>query len=463
MLPFVNQMKHQTGVYVLDEGEDALIARAWLGLTAEKSIDVQYFIFSFDNVGVIACDYMLRAADKGVKLRILVDDFMLDANEDYILALNEHENIDIHLYNPNINVGKNVAQKLKNVVTDFKGINQRMHNKTFIVDGQAVVTGGRNVADEYFDYDHQYNFRDRDVLLLGKEVEKIQSSFDEFWNHALSVNVSEVVKYTDEAKPAKEVYQMIHDYACDPKNFWPQIERRIENLPQVFQSLMQSDKFQWVEGIQFVSDAPGKNEEKGLGGGGLSTTALIELVKGAEHSLMIQTPYLVVTDLSLKLFKDAVDRGVEIKILTNSLMSTDNLDAFSGYQRNRAKILKTGVRIFEYRPDAAIRKEIMTSQLQKELDYVPIFGFHAKSMIIDDSITVIGTFNLDPRSANLNTECFVSIPSLSISKSVLDIMEEELKEENSWETTLESNPDKLAGRLKRFKTFTRRVVPVSVL
>ncbi|MEP6832003.1 MAG: phospholipase D-like domain-containing protein, partial [Gemmatimonas sp.] len=157
-------MRTSTGVYALEEGDVSMVARAWLTEAAEHTIDVQYFIFTADNVGLIAVDYLLRAADRGVHVRVLVDDFMLEADGEELLALDAHPNIEIRLYNPTANIGKNLPTKLYNLTTDFRGFNQRMHNKTFIVDGQVVITGGRNIADEYFDYDHEYNFRDRDVL-----------------------------------------------------------------------------------------------------------------------------------------------------------------------------------------------------------------------------------------------------------------------------------------------------------
>ena len=185
----------QTGVYVFEEGEEAIITRAWLSQQAEKTIDIQYFIFSEDNVGVIACDYMLQAACRGVKIRLIIDDLMVDVHPEYVLALAEHENIDIKIYNPNLNIGKNITSKVKSLVTDFRGINQRMHHKTFIVDNEMVITGGRNIADEYFDYDHEYNFRDRDVLLIGDITEEVHNAFDEYWSSDYTVAIEDLVSY----------------------------------------------------------------------------------------------------------------------------------------------------------------------------------------------------------------------------------------------------------------------------
>ena len=461
---FAQLMEEKTGVYVLEDGAGSMVTRAWLTEYAEKTIDIQYFIFSTDNVGLIACDYLVRAADRGVKIRILVDDIMVDASLEDVLTMDSHENIEIKIYNPGVNLGKSIYSKVKKFTTEFRSANLRMHNKTFIVDGKLVITGGRNIADEYFDYDHEYNFRDRDVLLLGKVTGDINSSFTEFWESELSVAVLNLAKAATDSIPDPDRFDALHQYACNPENFWPQVRTRIENLPSTFAKLRNSRALVWLDSVSFVSDVPGKNDgTEGLGGGGLTTDALIDLVKTARHTIDIQSPYLITTELSRDLFKAATDRGVKIRILTNSLASTDNAEAFSGYQRDRKALLATGVRIYEFRPDAAERRKIMTSALQEEIDYTPIFGLHAKSMIIDGRITVIGTFNLDPRSANLNTECLTIIHSEKVANGVLLGIEEEFKPENSWETTLVSNPDAAAGTAKQFKSWTRKIVPKGVL
>jgi len=457
-------MKSKTGVYVLEDGSGSMVARAWLSEYAEKTIDIQYFIFSTDNIGLIACDYLIRAADRGVKVRIIVDDIMVDADIQDLLTFDSHENITVKIYNPGVNLGKNIFNKIEKFTTDFRSANQRMHNKTFIVDGKVIITGGRNIADEYFDYDHEYNFRDRDILLLGKVSENVNKSFDEFWNSSLSVDVTHLIKEDSSKIYSENRFKNLHDYACNPDNFWPQVRERIENLPTTFNSIQNSGDLVWLEDVEFISDLPGKNNGKnGLGGGGISTSVLIDLVKNAKSSIEIQTPYLITSELSQNLFREAFERGVKIRILTNSLASTDNVEAFSSYQTDREKLLETGVRIFEFRPDAEERIRILTGELQEKLDHRPIFGLHAKSMVIDNKITVIGTFNLDPRSANLNTECIVIVHSDKISKGVLKGMEEEFKPENSWETTLDYNPDSKVSSFKRLKTWTRKIIPKEIL
>lgn len=450
-----------TGVFVLEEGEEAITSRAHLSQAAQKTMDIQYFIYSEDNVGTISCDYMLQAACKGVNVRVLVDDLMVDVNTDYILALSQHKNVSIKIYNPNLNIGKNLPSKLYETMTDFRGINQRMHHKTFIIDQSIAITGGRNIADEYFDYDHRYNFRDRDVLLIGKAVKNIQTAFDEYWNHELSIPIEDIIGYSSIDFDPEDTYRYIQHYANDSTNFWPEIRNQI---PDIMSKIMQSPQFYWVDSVSFVSDIPGKNEsEYGLSGGGLSTDALIHLVKNARNEVMIQSPYLIISDLGFNLFKDAVDRGVNVTILTNSLASTDNLEAFSGYQKNRERLLDSGIKIYEYRPDALIRKELMRGKLQRKLNYIPIFGLHAKTMVVDSTISVIGTFNLDPRSANLNTECITIIHDERINSDLKKMMIKENLPENAWKVTKDYNPDSEAGFSKRMKAWTRKILPTSIL
>jgi len=466
LMPYAEKMQNSTGVYVLEEGIESLLSRGWLTHKAEKTIDIQYFIFTADNIGLIAADYLIKAADRGVKIRLLVDDLMVDAKGDELLKLDAHENLSIKIYNPLANIGKNIFQKMVNLTINFHGFNQRMHNKTFTVDGKVSITGGRNVADEYFGYDHEYNFRDRDVLLLGGSVSEIESSFEDFWNDELSVSVTKLVKAEDTESSTSDLvnYDALHQYACDPKNYVPLVREKMKKIPEAFLQQAAKGKVYWLQDVEYISDIPGKNNKnKFLGGKGLSTDKLIELVRNAKKSIIIQTPYLVTTDLSRDLFKALTAKGVEIKILTNSLASNDNLEAFNGYQRDRQKLLETGVEIYEFKPDAEIRKKIMSEVMDKQLTTPPIFGLHSKSMVIDDEITVIGTFNLDPRSANLNTESITVIPSKALTLEVKQGMLEEMEPQNAWQTTVDWNPDGEVDLLKQIRVKLRRVVPKNIL
>lgn len=461
--PVEDKMVAQTGVYVLEQGIEVMLSRAWLTERAEKTIDVQYFIFSTDNIGLIAADYLVRAAERGIKVRVLVDDIMVEANGEDLLTLAKHENISIKIYNPMLNVGKNFFDKAINLTTNFHQLNQRMHNKTFTVDGQVSITGGRNVADEYFGYDHEYNFRDRDVLLVGGVANDIQMSFDHFWDNELSVDIQALIKESGQSSVPPN-FTALHEYACDPSNFVPSVRNKIKNMPLAIEEIQQKQELQWLTDVEYISDVPGKNDQtEFLGGSGIATERLVELLQTATKSVVIQTPYLITTKHTRHHFKKLVDKGIEVKILTNSLASNDNLEAFSGYQRNRKELLNTGVEIYEFKPDAEIRRKIMSEVMQEQLEQPPIFGLHAKTMVIDDDIAVIGTFNLDPRSTHLNTENFVIIPSKKMAGEVKKGMLEEMQPENAWRISLDWNPDGEVSKFKQLGVKLRRVVPKNIL
>ena len=237
----VARMPSQTGVYVLEKGEEALIGRAWLTQNATHSIDVQYFIWSTDNIGILAAEQLLNAAERGVKVRVIVDDFLIDAHDTTLQVLSAHPNVNIRIYNPNVTVGVGFWQRVKNAFTDFRAINQRMHDKTAIFDGVAGITGGRNMADEYFDYDHEYNFRDRDVLLLGLAVGDMNENFNEFWNSDLSVPVEKIFKGDEVSTAEAELrYEELHTYAADAENFEPQVRNAIKHAAESFSALLNS-------------------------------------------------------------------------------------------------------------------------------------------------------------------------------------------------------------------------------
>ncbi|MED5463573.1 MAG: phospholipase D family protein [Myxococcota bacterium] len=460
--PVVEGQPRPTGTVVLEDGGSAIAARGWLTEMAERTIDIQYFIFSSDKVGLIAADFMLRAAQRGVKVRLIVDDLLVDGDAEFLAALDAHPNITIRVYNPNINIGKSMPGRFYSAITDFRGVNQRMHNKTFIVDGRVVITGGRNVADEYYDYNEEYNFRDRDVLLVGGVVEKVQASFEEYWDHPLVVSIKPLASETVPGR-VEAAWEGLHRYACDDDIYWPQARKQLGAFPTLYRNWEEFGGIRWLDDVDFVWDTPGKNTSKGMWGGGKTTTALMDLIKGAKKSVVIQTPYLVTSGLGQGLFASAIKRGVSVTILTNSLGATDNLMAFNGYRRNRDDLLRMGVKLYEFRPDAAIRRSIMTSSLAQEVETFPVFGLHAKTLVVDDDVVVVTTFNLDPRSANLNTECMTVIRSKEVAGEVLNEIGEELKPENAWRTTLHWDPDARASWYKRFMLLWFGVLPKSIL
>jgi cardiolipin synthase C len=457
----------QSGSYVLDTGAQALIARAWLADHAEHTIDVQYFIWSTDNVGILAAEAILRAAERGVKVRVIVDDLLMHAPDESLLALARHPNIDIRIYNPKSSVGTPVQRRVVNVATDFRGVNQRMHNKVMLIDGKAAITGGRNMADEYFDHNHEYNFRDRDVLLVGAVVGSVAASFEQFWVSPLSVPVEQLYDgiglmkkhvEVDDAEVQK-VYSGLHAYAAQPANFAPDVRAAIEAIPQAFPRI--STGTVWSK-AEFVSDLPGKNDNKfSLGGGGRTTATLAQLVESAHDTITIQSPYLVVSEAAIELFSRARARGVRVRIHTNSLASTDNLMAFSGYRAQRKRLLDLGFEIHEYQPEPIEQQEVR-ARLEAANKTRPIAALHAKTLVVDHKIVFIGTFNFDPRSENLNTEAGAIIHDTGIAQAVEQAIVTDMQPGNSWDAA-KDDPDSHASFAKRSKVWLWELMPIKAV
>lgn len=457
----------ETGTYVLEMGEQSLLARAWLVDNARQSIDVQYFIWSTDNIGTLAAEALLRAAGRGVRVRVIVDDLLIDAPDRTLLALARHPGIEIRIYNPVHSVGTPARKRALNLATDFRGANQRMHDKTFIVDGQLAITGGRNMADEYFDYDHAYNFRDRDALVLGHAVQDMAASFGRFWASDISVPVEKLYDglgfmqkhVTVEDAEVQQVYRELGAYAADEANFEPEVRAAINDIPSAFATL--AGEIVWGR-VDFISDLPGKNVARaGLGGGGLATTALAALLNEARREVLIQSPYVVLSDEAFALFRRVRARGVRIRVSTNSLASTDNLQAFSGYRNQRQALLDLGLEIHEYRPDPEVRKQVMQRYEALRAE-APVFALHAKSMVVDGEVVYIGTYNLDPRSENLNTEVGVIIHDARQAQAVAVSITRDMQPGNSWNAATDK-PDRHASFGKRSKVRFWQFMPIKPL
>lgn len=459
--PCAEQVGTQTGAYILELGEEALISRAWLAGHARASIDVQYFIWSTDNIGILAGEALLSAAARGVQVRVLVDDLLVDAQARTLLALDAHPNVQIKIYNPQHSVGVSWWQRAKNVVTDFHKVNQRMHDKAVIYDGLVGITGGRNMADEYFDYNHHYNFRDRDILLVGRAVEAMTENFEEFWQSSLSVSVTDIfVKQARELSDTDiaEHAQALHDYARDESNFAPEVRAMLQDLPSKFADILVD--MHWGE-VEYINDVPGKNDGQAfLAGGGDSTQALVDLLSRAERSVLIQSPYLVMPEGGLQLLQHLIARGVEVKISTNSLASTDNLMAFSGYAKQRDELLAVGVELYEYKPHPQIQQELV-QRYPALAEHHPVFALHAKSMVVDGEHVFIGTFNLDPRSANLNTEVGALLSNQALAQQLQQSILRDMAPENSWRLLEGKTADGQVSFGKRFKLGVYKLLPLT--
>lgn len=418
----------------LERGELSLLTRAWLADHAARSMDVQYFIWTADNVGRLAMESLLRAADRGVKVRVQVDDFMLDAPSDLLLALDGHPNLEIRVYNPNARTGVGFWRRMWNLLTSFRAVNQRMHNKGLIVDGALAVTGGRNLADEYFDFHHGFDFRDRDLLVAGPVVDSMQAAFEIYWASPLSRPVAALLPPLSGAAQ-DSVRAAIRAYAADTLNFAPDVRAALRDLPGRFGAVIST--LAWGE-ARFVTDAPGKNPgDQGLGGGGETTRFLAELLRGAKRSVTIQTPYLIPDDATLALFRELTAKGVSLRISTNSLANNDNLQAVSGYRKRREEILAAGVEVHEMKPHPGIQERLQ-ERLPRMKAGRPVFVLHAKTLVVDSERVFIGTFNLDPRSMHLNTESGILFEHAGMAREVEDAISVDMAPENSWDASVET-------------------------
>ena len=256
----------------------------------------------------------------------------------------------------------------------------------------------------------------------------------------------------------ERVYRDLHAYARSPEHFAPEVHATIEHTPTAFARL--ADEVIWTD-VEFVSDLPGKNANRfRLGGGGLMTTALAKLIADAHHSIVIQSPYLVLSEPAMALFRQAIARGVQVKINTNSLASSDNMQAFGGYRNQRAALLRMGLQIYEYRPDSQVQRQSLARSIITQR--LPIFALHAKTLVVDSQVVYIGTYNLDPRSENLNTEAGVIVHNEALARTVEAAIDIDMRPGNSWNAASD-NPDQYVPFGKRSKVRFWQLVPIKPL
>lgn len=450
----------KSAAFVMDNGEHALRIRAWLGLNARRSIDVQYFIWSTDNVGRLALAGLLQAADRGVRVRVLVDDLMLEKPYELLLAMDAHPGIEIRIYNANNTLGVGFWKRMWYALTDFRNLNQRMHQKTFLVDHRAAVVGGRNMADEYYDFDPEFNFRDRDILVAGPVVPQIDSAFEEHWRSPLSRPVSSILPEEASAMDSlrrSAILGALKERWDDSSSFSPQMRQGIEDVPRKVPDLLRD--MDLCE-ARYIHDVPGKNDgSEGLAGGGSATSALGALLDSAREEVLIQSPYLVLDPKAMKLLSSLVARGVKVRISTNSAANSDNHYAVSGYQKQRKKILAAGIEIHELKPRPENRTKILR-RYEQFGEHTPIIVLHAKTAVVDRKTLVVGTYNLDPRSQNLNTEAAVIMRSEKLANEAADAIEEDMRPENSWDAAT-GEGDRQVSWGGRFKLWLWRLLPLN--
>jgi cardiolipin synthase C len=421
----------RSGFHVLDRGEEALLWRGALTERAERAIDAQYYIWSEDNVGTIAAERLLRAGERGVRVRVLVDDLSLSTDPRFLAMLNAHPQIEIRIYNPTGVVGRGQLPKLLAFAGDFLRMNRRMHNKALIVDGAVAVIGGRNIADEYYDMNREYNFRDRDVLAVGPVVGQIERAFDRYWNSVWAVPVEAYLGLDFSEAERSAYYARLHAYAGDRRNFPDRFDAALEATHARLRDLQHL--LTWGE-ARVIYDVPGKNDDPGrLDAFGEMGRELTAAVSGAGQEVLAETPYLAMMPGTLAAVRQLRERGVRVRILTNSLASTDEAFAFSRYALQRNEILGLGVELHELMPRPLYHEEVVTRlpRMQRPAR----LALHAKTLVIDRRTVFIGSFNMDPRSTHLNTEMGVLIDSTELAAAVAAAIERDMDPRNSWSVT----------------------------
>lgn len=442
---------------LIEAPDFALRSRVDLINAADTTIDVQYFIWQNDASGIFVIEKLLQAADRGVRIRALIDDIQLKGLVSKLNVLDEHPNIEIRIFNP-FSMRIHFPLELFRVAEfaiDGNRLNHRMHNKLFVADNQLAILGGRNIGDDYFGYSKKRNFIDTDILLSGDIVNKLSKGFDSYWNSRWAFPVSEIAH----AHMRKDNLEMLRE----------RINKRLANYPQLI-TLSNESSFKYTIdrlGKAYVlSEAETVIDDPSVRWPDRPDEIAAELTKVAmnvQKEVLIVSPYLVPTPNTFDIAKVLQARGVRIKVVTNSLATNDIVIAHSAYARYRKAILASGVELYEMRADPEFTGKIISEQN----------SLHSKYIIFDDEVVFIGSMNLDRRSLYLNTELGVVLRSRGLADALRDSFRTLILPENSWRVTNTENGlrwtssagivDKEPAKsdMDRIKSQLLRVIPVS--
>ncbi|MCC6415042.1 MAG: phospholipase D family protein [Opitutaceae bacterium] len=389
LAPLLADHPGQTGAVLLSDGLAAFAARVLITRGAGRSLDLQYYMWHHDLAGRLLMIEIWRAAERGVRVRLLLDDMNAHGQEQQMLALSSHPNIEVRVYNPMINRG-GIRRLLEIVVRAFR-VNHRMHNKAWIADGRAAIVGGRNIGDEYFAAATNTNFHDLDMLLLGSAVTGAGAIFDTFWNSPAVVPIRELSR-RDEKQAQKLIAETT---ALASGNAAHRYLDRVRSSPDVRAFLARETTIHWVDDIEIVSDPPQK--WSGTDHNQWLASRLSALLSRAQRAAWLISPYFVPGESGTAGFLQLRRQGVAVGVVTNSLAANDVLAVHSGYARHRQALLAGNVVLHELRAQG------------KSAGMAGIFGssgasLHTKAFVVDGERGFVGSFNLDPRSVNLNTE-----------------------------------------------------------
>jgi putative cardiolipin synthase len=412
-----------SAVLLQKTGWDALAQRLALIETAEHTVDIQYYIWNSDITGHYLASRLIAAADRGVKVRVLLDDINLNERESLLTTIDAHPQIEIRIFNP-IPSRRGVA-KWFNLLGDLSRLNRRMHNKSFTVDGVFSVVGGRNIGDEYFDFSDDINFRDRDALVTGEVINDIQKSFTEYWDSRWSYPVG-LLGGKSNSKAA------LLEQATPPQyKFQPALP---EGNQPAYHFLQKTIKKMTFVDASFVYDKPVPLDVNNTNTPKATALLIEKLSRQAQHEVLLESAYLIFDERQLNDWRKLTLNGVVVKALTNSMASNDLVTNHSGYAGRRKEMLQQGIQLFELKPETplCIQSTKDLSKCAPETAY----GLHAKSIVFDRKLAVIGSFNFNLRSTYLNTESLLIIENDSIAQNLSDDMKVAMSDENSWSLNL---------------------------
>ena len=401
-----------SGFHLLQNGLNAFVARIVLANSAERSIDLQYYLYHNDLTGKVLMQELLKAADRGVRVRVLVDDMGLEGREIGAATLDLHPNIEVRIVNP---FGRNVS-RIWQFVTGLGTLTRRMHNKSFTVDNQITILGWRNIGNEYFQADPDLLFHDLDVMAIGSVVNETSMVFDLYWNSALaypaSVLAKNKIRQADTAGDRKVLEQFVTSQSGSPYHM------ALKNSQLSKKLAGKNVKFDWGT-AKIVFDHPDKLSESRKRTDLHLSTQIAPFFDDLRLKLIIFSPYFVPGKDGVAKLADLVKKGVRIRILTNSLASNDVSVVHAGYAKYRRALLRDGVEIYE------MNKRLTETERREKrgLEGSSKASLHAKSFVLDRERVFIGSLNLDPRSVVENTEIGVVIESTDVAKELADKFE----------------------------------------
>ena len=420
-----NQPAGYAGFYLLPDGIDALNARMLLASRAEISIDAQYYELKYDSAGRAFIKALLDAADRGVRVRLLVDDITTQGYDAGMVGLDSHPNLEIRVFNPFAN---RRFRKLDGL-TSFSRVNRRMHNKSFTVDNQVTIFGGRNIADEYFGVNEDAIFFDLDVAAIGPITQRVSQMFDDYWNHERAAPLPAFAKLPQDpdaelTRIRKELSEW-ENQISDTK-LMAVAEEKYLKLTSKGKSM-----FTWAP-FKFIFDSPDKAFKSRAEKASLLKGPIKNSLLEAEKEIIIISPYFVPIKPGIEALSKLQNDGIDIAIITNSRAANNQALVHAGYAPARKPLLKNGVKIYEVRPSAQVidYETVDVSSAKATL--------HTKAYIVDRSALFVGSFNFDQRSININTELGVIIDSPVLAAQFAGAVDSALKEK-TFEVFLNKN------------------------